>query len=478
MVSVPWKPGLIHRLPILALAAPATLSVSAILLSSSEDAILQANETSVAATSLEKARYTVSGEGVCLKKYHGAPMNAKLLQEEDRSQHETAELLEYWVKPAEPVEKKAASNTESPGYITFETDIGGLNNIRLLFEYIVDVASKSNRTLVLPPSEGWYLIDWGATNSHDQRDEKRLPEGKDHTWSTYPEFFDVKSLSEKMPVITAAEFFQRERDRFNIPDEVDPERAGLVNSPDMNGWKAWLRRSGTWPRMSGDEEGGCDDLRDLIASDKAVIHVPCSSVYSGDNSAARLRFFDCGRPLNSELLHFNPWFFDVASGPVSQLKFGKYAALHLRRNEFQYAQAPSAEGSRSLLQDMETHLEPGEPVYIASDEIDSAWWDGFRDALDKSGHRMVSAKDFQADMAAKGVTHRHLPIVEMIVCSGARVFLGTQGSTFTTGIQEMREKIAHNNEKRLLGGSELLELAQDLRGDVQHYHAEKLFIHI
>lgn len=471
--------GSVYRFFVL---APATVSLAVLL--GSQDSLQTDSATE---TGAEHKRYTVSHEGEFpkLHRYHGAPLNSLLSQEEARSEHETAALLEYWVKPVsknQKEQKQAVSADNHPTYFTFETDIGGLNNMRLLFEYIVDVTANSKRTLVLPPTEGWYLIDWGATNSHNPDDEMRLPDGKDHTWSNYSEFFDIKSLSEKIPIMTAAEFYQKEKARFNIPDSADPSKSELVNSPDMNSWKEWLRRHATRPTISGDEEGGCEGLRSLVSTSALLVHVPCSSTYQDEDHPEqqyRYRFFDCGKPINSELLHFNPWFFEMAAVPVSQLKFGKYAALHLRRNEFQYAQAPSAEGSASLLQDMEKHLEPGEPVYIASDEVDNKWWDGFREALAKSGHRMYSAKDFEAELEARGVDkHRKLPTVEMLLCSGARVFLGTKGSTFTSGIQELRDKIAKTNEQRLIEGSQLLELGQEERGQVQHYHAEKLYVHI
>ena len=46
-------------------------------------------------------------------------------------------------------------------YVSFDIDQGGLNNIRLVFEYVAVIAAITGRTLVLPPPQPWYLINNG-----------------------------------------------------------------------------------------------------------------------------------------------------------------------------------------------------------------------------------------------------------------------------------------------------------------------------
>ena len=64
---------------------------------------------------------------------------------------EAYSFLAYW-RP-----NQQAPNTVKPQkFLTFETDHGGFNNIRMGFEFIVRAVEGTGRTLVLPPPEGWY----------------------------------------------------------------------------------------------------------------------------------------------------------------------------------------------------------------------------------------------------------------------------------------------------------------------------------
>ena len=63
--------------------------------------------------------------------------------------------MKYWSKGVKAVTSKAEIKNK---YVTFLKDCGGWNNIRQGFEFHALVAWVTDRTLVLPPDIGWYLI--------------------------------------------------------------------------------------------------------------------------------------------------------------------------------------------------------------------------------------------------------------------------------------------------------------------------------
>lgn len=81
---------------------------------------------------------------------HGGPANA-------------SEMV-YWkeiLQDNDYISPYFTSGEENEKYMTFEPDEGGFNNIRMALETVVTMAIAMGRTLVIPPSQGMYLLDGG-----------------------------------------------------------------------------------------------------------------------------------------------------------------------------------------------------------------------------------------------------------------------------------------------------------------------------
>jgi len=104
---------------------------------------------------------------------------------------DVAKEMVYWKDiPADsrhvsPFRKKSGDDGDAAvGYLTFESDHGGWNNIRMALETVVAIAFAMGRTLVLPPEERMYLLNQG-TGKEGERQRKQF---------SYNHFFHLEAV--------------------------------------------------------------------------------------------------------------------------------------------------------------------------------------------------------------------------------------------------------------------------------------------
>ena len=112
-----------------------------------------------------------------------------------------------------------------------------------------------------------------------------------------------------------------------------------------------------------------------------------------------------------------------------------YVAVHLRRNDYQYTIAGHPD---QHINNLKNQLKPGENIYVATDELDGNYLEQWRTKL--PGHKVFSSKDFKKVYEPLGF--RRLGLLEQVVCSGSRVFLGMPMSTYSGNIKNIRRHIA------------------------------------
>ena len=142
--------------------------------------------------------------------------------------------LQYW---AEQSNSYYLAKHQQHRYVSFDADIGGLNNIRLGFEYAVVIAAITGRTLVLPPARPWYLINFGPMADGE-------PGGETHLG----DIFDLPALSQAIPIMSAEAFIEQASKHLDIPEEFDKEACKSENkklSHMHQRWSDWLSANST-----------------------------------------------------------------------------------------------------------------------------------------------------------------------------------------------------------------------------------------
>lgn len=159
-------------------------------------------------------------------------------QSDTHAYDETLKKMSYWSTHSDTVH---ADGDEPIKYLLFIRDCGGFNNLRMAFEIFTVVAWLTGRTLVIPPPEGWYLIDQGPLS------RMKPPEGAKSTVSIEDNFFDMVALKSAVPTITTLAFIKREKDNLNIPDKFLKlfENPAEWDNTDQSGqgehWALWRK---------------------------------------------------------------------------------------------------------------------------------------------------------------------------------------------------------------------------------------------
>ncbi|ETO12617.1 hypothetical protein RFI_24758, partial [Reticulomyxa filosa] len=412
------------------------------------------------------------------------------------------------------------SDGRSEKYMTFWTDCGGFNNIRMVFEYMVMVARLTNRVLVTPPEEGWYLIDWGGmsrmkTNDHSGRSE-------------YSNFFDFDDLNLEVKTITAFEFAQQYGRQVGMPESwTQDSNNGLREH--AKEYKRWCNRYADehatnmpwgplgnvlfWPSISAVEQAKRLPTDRFMAGRKRVqyskeqqdmtwVHFPIVFFFK-KKKGWKLQLLKFGffffflkkkkkgnyrylgqvstfvwfsqrkddlalRRVLRDHVHLRKEVFEYASYAIEFLGLFQYAAVHIRRNELQYRES-FLEASISL-QHIRPLIKKTEAIYISTDETNPHFFAAFEKEF-----KIWKYQDLFGE--GKPLAHVQVPrrlegVVEMVICAAGRIFFGTDTSTFTSYITRLRGYVNapdkhtyHHNEQWTGNLLEDIKRYADLGGD-------------
>ena len=138
--------------------------------------------------------------------------------------------MSYW-KQGIAKHARSGPKAHSGQYMTFWNDCGGFNNIRMAFEFMLIVGYLTKRTVVIPPAEGWYLIDGGP--------RARMDSGDYNGKSGYPDFFDFDHLELEVATMSTEQFVSEMKDTLGIDNKfaVDGYFEG-----GMREWRKYLNK--------------------------------------------------------------------------------------------------------------------------------------------------------------------------------------------------------------------------------------------
>jgi GDP-fucose protein O-fucosyltransferase len=142
-----------------------------------------------------------------------------------------------------------------------------------------------------------------------------------------------------------------------------------------------------------------------------------------------------------DIMHYKDEMFCKASQIITMLKAessnGSFSSFHIRRGDFQFAKTQQT--AEDIMASAAEYLQPGEVVYIATDERDKRFFAPFHtqytvrfldDYFERAGLSELSNKNY-------------IGMVDSIVASHGRTFTGTWWSTFSSYILRMRGYLGH-----------------------------------
>lgn len=366
-------------------------------------------------------------------------------------------------------------------YLTFEPDTGGWNNVRMSMEIVFVFAAATGRTLVLPPDQPLYLL---------KADVKKKQRG-------FADFFamDHPNLSATVEVITTEEFLRRESGdkdgMFYLEDADVMEKVHKVKEHCERRAKSSISCEFLWEYYHSldnalvapisadshcivfdDDEDG--DGNGSVGKD---VGIGTKEDLIKDFCTHRTRFYYTGKYRDVDLLHFatqhretrlmehfynlvlftNPVLdnfykrfvrdalrykdeiFCAAGKVIKALQRdaggdGHYSSFHIRRGDLQYKRVHIS--AEEWVNNTQSIFEKDETLYIATDERNKTFFEPFHKKSASQKIRFLD--DYFEEAGLAEIDPNYFGMLDTIIASQGRAFVGTYYSTFSGYINRMR----------------------------------------
>ena len=290
----------------------------------------------------------------------------------------------------------------SDGYILYEKWPGGFNNIRMSFELAVCMSYILNRTLVIPPSESFYLLE-GECHIGDFFELESLG----IKYIEYNEFKKLENVDKDYKDFRHdCKLFDRKTDEvvYNFEKINPPEK--FLKGRDFTNMR---------------EEISNDDKyiyfhRNLLGHFYQVLF--CKEI-------EKLKYLVRGH------IRYKNKIFDIAWLFVNYLKDQNYYAIHVRRNDFQYKDLHIS--CDQLYSNIKDRIPEGSTLYIATDHEQKEYFNILSDHYD-----IKFFDDIAKEFSFLEYDENWIPIFEQLICTRAIRFIGTDLSTLSSYIYRLR----------------------------------------
>lgn len=302
--------------------------------------------------------------------------------------------------------------TGEDGHLYIQPWSGGFNNIRMSLELAICFSYLLNRTLILPERYSMYLLE---NESH------------------FEDFFDLNNLGIKW-----IQF-----DSFCKETNLEPNLESLKNISQIITDKSVLEvvnfEKINTPEefLKGREEVLYDkkfDLTKIIYFDKNLLGSFYQSVYSKHD--IRLNQLICKH------LTYRKDIRDLAWKFINILEDRTYHSLHIRRNDFQYKDLNIS--SEEIVENIQQQIPKGSKLYIATDnDINDEIFQIFRD-----NYHVFFYEDLEKILKPGEFDPNWIPIVEQLICSRAKKFVGNKFSTLSSYVYRIRGYMDDISDKK------------------------------
>ncbi|MFT5611802.1 MAG: hypothetical protein ACI9LU_002310 [Polaribacter sp.] len=333
-------------------------------------------------------------------------------------------------------------------YVVFDVDQGGLNNIRMAFDYVVVLTALTGRTLVMPVKSPWYLLDIGP-----------IPDEHKGGATEFDDIYNIQALAKAIPVISTEEFIQIASSHLEIPKEFQNSEA--FNGENNGAWRDWLLESAEIPGWNPYDTVICmPNIKAAMVGphmDDAYLDGRTPVEFSAWMNAAPVLYFPStkkyrslgpvatmlagsddtnpilARRLLKHHIRYSDEIFGLANKIINALGLDYYDSIQIRGNDFQYTK--SMPGIEAICDNIGALFDESLPIYVASDETKDC-------VFDELAAKLRCPKIFRWE-DAESVVKEPIPFawigpLEQLICAGARRFVGTDLSTFTSYIHRLR----------------------------------------